>query len=73
MIISISYTPDEERDSKGVFQFARAFSPDSIFWFTQVTEKQYKSALTAIQHAREAPADTPELLLDVAKGIVGLI
>lgn len=73
MIISISYTPDEERDSTGLFKFARASSPDSIFWFTQVTVEQYATAKLAIRKAMEAPADTPELLLDVAKGLVGLI
>lgn len=73
MIISISHTPDEERDSTCLYQFARAFSPDSIFWFTQVTAEQYAAAQLSIRKAKEAPADTPELLLDVAKGLVGLI
>lgn len=72
MIISITFTPNERREADCVYHFARAYSPNSTFWFTPVSAQQYEAALLAIRKTLEAPSDTPELLLEVAKGLVGL-
>lgn len=72
MIITLTYTPDEERDSSGIFHFSRAMLPDAVFWLSKVTAEQYETALLARQNAMEAPDGTIEPLLNFAKGIVGL-
>lgn len=72
MIITLTYTPDEERDISGIFHFSHAMLPNATFWFSKVTAEQYETALLAIRNAKEAPADTPELLFNVAKGLIGL-
>lgn len=71
MIIAISYTPNEKRGADLIFHFVRGLCPDSTFWFIEATAEQHGAALLSIRQAMEAPTETPELLLNAAKGIVG--
>ncbi len=72
MIIFITYTPDERRTADCIYHFVKAISHNSYVWFSPVTAEEHESSMLTIQRILEAPSDTPEQLLDVAKGLVGL-
>ena len=72
MIVSITYTPDESRTADCIYHFLRGISHNSYVWFSPVTAEDHESSMLTIQRVLGTPSDTPEQLLDLAKGPVGL-